>query len=329
MNAGVAGVGCALGAHTVTNGQLERELGLPSGWIQQRTGIRERRIAAQDEATSDLAISAAKRAMRQARLSHGVARSSIATLILATSTPDYLLPPTAPYVADQLGLNAVEAFDLAAACTGFVYAVKVADALVRTSRRPVLVVASNVLSRRVRADDPVTRPLFADGAGAVVFIPTEANRGVLSTHLESDGSRWEQICIPAGGSRCPATPDLLGDQAHLISVSDGAAVFRAAVEGMVRCGKIVLERCNLQPADVDWWVPHQANLRIIHEVGRRMGVGRDQTAVVIDYCGNASAATIPIALAEWVESGKLCRGHTVLLTAAGAGFTSGAAVIRW
>jgi 3-oxoacyl-[acyl-carrier-protein] synthase-3 len=322
----IAAVGHALPERRVTSAELEQRLGLEVGWIERRTGIRERRIAAPDEATSDLAVRAASDALRRA----GPLSAPIGMLLLATSTPDHLLPPTAPLVAHRLGLTGCGAVDLAGACTGFLSALALGHSYCRTQRSSVLLVAANVLSRRINPADPVTAAVFADGAGAVILAPaTDAHDAVLSLYLDTHGEQYEQIIIPAGGSRMPVTPEAVEAGAHWMRMSRSPDVYREAVRGMVRAGEIALERAGVTAAGVDWWVPHQANTRLIRDAGERLGIGADRTVCVVETLGNSSAATIPTALAIAEGDGRIRAGQRLLLTAVGAGMTAAGAVIRW
>jgi 3-oxoacyl-[acyl-carrier-protein] synthase-3 len=325
MRCRIRGIGHALPKERVESRDIEMAIGLSQGWIEQRTGIVERRVVRSDQATSDLAIEAGRNALDDA----GTLTSPIAGLILATSTPDHLLPPTAPRVASELGLGSIPAFDMAVACSGFVYGLVTAQALIQTFNAPFLLIAANVLSKRVDPQDAATRALFADAAGAVVVEPTKLEVGLLASHLESDGSAWECLHIPAGGSREPFGPGTWESNRHTMKVVDGKRAFRFAVEGMARCAREVLAQADLGIEQIDWWVPHQANQRIIDEVQKRLGVPRERTVSVIRHLGNSSAATIPVACSLWRQDAKLKPGDLVLLTAAGAGLTCGAALIRW
>ena len=310
---------------TVSSEHLERTLGLKSGWIAQRTGIGQRRWVAEGQAVSDLAVSAGQRALDRC---DRATRERVQTLILATSTPDHPLPPTAPLVADHLGMNGIAAFDLAAACPGFLYALRLADAICRADGSGVLVIAANVLSRRIRQGDPATTALFADGAGAVVVMPGGRGAQILGVRLSSDGSGWDQLIIPHGGSRHPVDATSLKEGLHRMQIRDGMSVFRYAVESMSGLGEAILEEHQLTSDDVDWWVPHQANRRIIDAAGKRLGVPPERTMVTVDSLGNSSAATIPIALDRLSDTAPFTPGQIVLLTAAGAGLASGAALLR-
>jgi len=319
----IVAVGHALPDWRVTSAELEQRLGLEAGWIARRTGIHERRYAAADEATSDLAVRAAVDALRRA----GPLPAPIGILLLATSTPDHLLPPTAPLVVHRLGLTACGAIDLAGACTGFLTALALGHSYCRTQRCSVLLIGVNVLSRRINPTDPATVALFGDGAGAMIVSPTEhANDCVLSLHLDSCGASYSQIVIPAGGSRSPITAQAVEAGEHWMRMARSPDLYRDAVRAMVRCGEEALQRAALRAADVDWWVPHQANTRIIRDAGERLRIDAERTISVVESIGNTSAASIPLALSL---DGRVRAGQLVLLTAVGAGMTEAGAVIRW
>jgi 3-oxoacyl-[acyl-carrier-protein] synthase-3 len=322
----IAAVGHALPDLIVTSAELEHRLALDSGWIERRTGIRERRYAAPREAVSDLAA----RAAAQALLRLNPTPPPVGMLLLATSTPDHLLPPTAPLVAHKLGLTACGAIDLAGACTGFLTALALGHSFCRVQRCSVLVVGANVLSRRLNPSDPATAALFGDGAGALILTPTADSRDdVLSLHLESHGEFYDHILIPAGGSRETMTARAVEAGEHWMRMARSPDLYREAVRAMVRSGFAALGRAGLTPAEVDWWVPHQANARIIRDAGERLGIDPGRTVSVVDRVGNTSAASIPLALSLASLDGRLRPGHRVLLTAVGAGMTEASAVIRW
>lgn len=321
----IRGIGHALPLEKVGNREIEEAIGLPEGWVEQRTGIVERRVVSAEQATSDLAIEAARKAIASA----GGLKRPIAGLILATSTPDHLLPPTAPRVASDLGLGPIMAFDMAVACSGFVYGLFTAQAIALQLDAPLLLIAANVLSKRVDPQDASTRALFADAAGAVVVEPTASEAGLLAMHLESDGTAWDCLYVPAGGSREPFDQSALDANRHMMKVADGKKAFRFAVEGMERCAGKVLEQAQVDIDQINWWIPHQANQRIIDEVQKRLGVLDDRVVSIIKHVGNSSAATIPVACSIWNEQAKLKSGDLVLMTAAGAGLTCGAALVRW
>lgn len=319
----IAAVGHALPDLRVTSTELEQRLGLEPGWIARRTGIHERRYATADEATSDLAVRAAADALRRA----DPLSAPIGILLLATSTPDHLLPPTAPLVAHRLGLTTCGAIDLAGACTGFLTALALGHSYCRTQRCSILLIGANVLSRRINPTDPATVALFGDGAGAMIVSPTKhANDCVLSFHLDSCGVSYSQIVIPAGGSRSPMTAQAVEAGEHWMRMARSPDLYRDAVRAMVRCGEQALQLAALRAADVDWWVPHQANTRIIRDAGERLGIGAERTISIVESVGNTSAASIPLALSL---DGRVRAGQLVLLTAVGAGMTEAGAVIRW
>lgn len=320
----IAGVASYIPETAVGNHEIEARLGLEPGWIQKRTGICRRPKASPEEATSDLAVRAAERALHQA----GIDGRDIGLLLLATSTPDHLLPPTAPLVAHQLGLARAGAVDLAGACAGFIYAVVLASGFGRSTGKPVLVIGANVLSRRTNQQDPATVGLFSDAAGAMVLSPAEPS-GVLGFHLGADGSFYDVIGIQAGGSREALTPAALQEKRHLMEMRRGSVLFKQAVNSMAAAGKLSLQMAGLDASSVDWWVPHQSNERITQDTASLLGIPHDRTISVIDQYGNSSAATIPIALTHGVETGRLQPGNIVLMTAVGAGLLSAGLVLRW
>jgi 3-oxoacyl-[acyl-carrier-protein] synthase-3 len=281
-------------------------------------------VASSGEATSDLAARAAAQALDRS----GMDRANIRLVILATSTPDHLLPPTAPLVAHKLGLDAPGAIDLAGACSGFLYALTLAAAWGQSANAAALVIGANILSRRVDERNAATAALFSDGAGAVVLAPS-APSAFLGSHLGSDGSLYDVIGVPAGGSREPLTPERVAEGRHLMTIRQGAALFKSAARAMAMAGTAALMNARVRPDDIDWWVPHQANSRIIREAGHLLEISPERSVSVVAEAGNSSAASIPIALASAVESGRLQSGQTVLLTAAGAGMIHAGVVLRW
>ena len=322
----IASVGHAVPDRRVTSAELEVQLGLEAGWIERRTGIRERRQAAPDEATSDLAVRAGAMAFRNA----GSVGSPVGLLLLATSTPDHLLPPTAPLVAHRLGLSHCGAIDLANACGGFLAALALGHSYCVTQRCTVLIIAANVLSRRINPADPITAALFADGAGAMMLTPSgDSENDILALHLDSNGAHYGQIVIPTGGSREPTTVDSMGLGRHWMQMERGPDLFRLAVRSMVRAGEVALQSAGLTSAEVDWWIPHQANVRITREVGDRLGIGAERTISIVEEYGNSSAASIPLALSLAVADGRIRAGQRLLCTAAGAGLVEAGALIRW
>ena len=321
MGCEIIGLGHYAPERRVGNGEIEQRLGLEAGWIERRTGIRERRYAARNEALTDIAVKASDMALETA----GIDRSTVALTLLATSTPDHLLPPSAPLLAHRLALTNSGGIDMAGACAGFLYALTLADGFVRTQRAPVLVVGANILSRRIDATDAGTSALFADAAGAVVLAPTDRpNAGVLGAHLSADGSGYDLIKIPAGGSRRPFEPDIADET--LMVMSDGKAVFTKAVDMMVATSRKALVRAELAIVNIDRFVPHQANGRLIAAVAHQLDVPESKVISIIADYGNSSAATIPLSLSLSAQQKPLARGERLLMCAAGAGFTGSAVV---
>jgi 3-oxoacyl-[acyl-carrier-protein] synthase-3 len=321
----VTGTGAYLPDRRLTNQELERMVETSDRWIVERTGIRERRIAAPEEATSDLAAVAG----RQALAASGVTASSVELIIVATATPDMLFPSTACLVQERLGAKQAFAFDLSAACTGFLYALAVADQYIRAGTyRTVLVIGAEVLSRMIDWTDRTTCILFGDGAGAVVVQADRGARGVLSTHLHSDGSLWDLIHIPGGGSRRPPSAETLADRMNFVKMK-GSETFRVAVRALEEVAREALAANQLSSEQLSWIIPHQANLRILQAVAERLKVPADKVVINVDRYGNTSAASIPIALDEVVRAGRVRPDDLLLLEAFGAGLTWGAAVVRW
>jgi 3-oxoacyl-[acyl-carrier-protein] synthase-3 len=320
----IISVASAIPETASNNDMIEARLKLDRGWIQRRTGILKRPTASPETATSDLAVRAGAHALEQG----GVDRNEIGLLLLATSTPDHLLPPTAPLVAYRLGLEAAGAIDLAGACSGFLYAVVLGGTYGQAIRKPVLVVAANLLTRRVNQDDPNTVSLFSDGAGAVILAPAEPSH-MLGSYLGADGSAYDAIGIPAGGSRESLTPTGLIEGRHLMTMRKGPSLFKNAVNSMAFAGKEAMKASGLQAAGIDWWIPHQANLRLTRDAGVLLGIPPERTISVVEQYGNSSAATIPIAMAHGVESGRVRRGQILLLTSVGAGMITAGLVLRW
>ena len=308
----------------VANAEIEQRLGLETGWIFRRTGIEERRYAADDQALTDIAVPAADMALRQS----GLGRDDVALTLLATSTPDHLLPPSAPLLAHRLCLTNSGGIDLAGACAGFLYALTLADSFVRVHGAPVLVVAANILSRRINPAERGSCILFADAAGAVVVAPSDQpGDGVLGAKLAADGSGYGLISIMAGGSRRPFAADLAIEETQMV-ITDGKAVFTRAVDMMAATARQALAKARLTVADVDCLIPHQANGRIIAAVAQQLGVPSENVISTIANFGNSSAATIPLSLSIAAAEGRLQRGQRLLMCAAGAGLTGGAVVYR-
>ncbi len=318
----MAGLGHAVPAQRIPNAVIEERLGLEAGWIERRTGIVTRSYATDDLALSDLAADAGAAALANA----GLNPEDIGLLLLATSTPDHLLPPSAPLVAHKLGLKNAGAIDLAGACAGFVYALTLADGFVRTQGRPVLIIAGNILSRRINPQEQASAVLFADAAGAVVLTPSnEPNIGLLGADLGSDGSGYDLVKIPAGGSREPFAPNLPAEATQM-TIAYGQDLFVRAVDMMSTCGQRALDRAQITSAEITRFVPHQANSRILKVVAHRLNIDAGRVESSIAEFGNSSAATIPLTLSLSHHARPLMAGERLLMSAAGAGLTGGAVV---
>lgn len=320
----LAGWGTAVPATRLGNAELEARVDTSDEWIVERTGIRERRIAGPDETTATLATDAAAAAIKRA----GLSPADIDLLILATASPEQPLPHTGAFVGEALGLRC-GSFDLAAACAGFVYELVVGAAMTRIGYERVLVVGAETLSRIVDPEDRTTVVLFGDGAGAAVLTTTaDGAPALLAWDLGCDGSAAGLLEIPAGGSRRPASARTVAAREHFLKMQ-GQEVFRRAVRAVIESATATLERANLTAADVAWFVPHQANTRIIEAAAQRLGISRERTLVNIDRYGNTSSASIPLALFEAVDDGRVVPGDVVLLSGFGAGMTWASALLRW
>ncbi len=318
----IAGLGVRLPDRVVTNDDLAQVLDTSDEWIRTRTGIRQRHVAAPEEATSDLAAAAARDALADADL--GVA--DLTAVIVATTSPDHAVSATAPLVASALGVT-VPAFDLNAACSGFIYALRVAAGLVATGDGAVLVIGAETLTRVVDPEDRGVAVLFGDGAGAVVLVPDpEARLGPFTLGADGDGA--SMLWTASGGTRRPFDAEVLADRSHYLTMR-GGDVYRNAVVRMTDSAREVLELAGLSVADIDLLVGHQANVRILDAVAARLGLPTQLSQVSLDRHGNTSAASIPLALWDAREQEKLHDGATVLLAAFGAGLTWGACLLTW
>lgn len=322
-----AGFGHHAPDRIVSSAELEAAHGLEPGWIARRTGIVERRWAVDDEALSDIALPAAEAALTGAAR-HGITKADIALTLLATSTPDHLLPPTAPLLTHRLGLTGSGGIDLAGACAGFIYALSLADAFVRQNRRAVLVIAANILSRRINHTERASLVLFADAAGAVVLAPSDdPQAGLQGLALATNGALYETILIPSGGSRTPYSSDL-APEATKMRLSDGPLVFQKAVSMMAETATTALHSAGWQTGEIDHWIPHQANARIIEATRKALHLDATVTHTTVARFGNSSAASIPLTLSQAAAANKLKANDKLLLTAAGAGLTGGALAFR-
>jgi 3-oxoacyl-[acyl-carrier-protein] synthase III len=317
----VSGTGSYLPARVLTNADLEKMVDTTSDWIVDRTGIRERHIAADDETTCDLAEQAARRAIEAA----GLDRRDIDLIIVATTTADRIFPSTACLLQERLDIHGCAAFDVQAVCTGFVYALGIADKFVRSgSAKHALVVGAETLSRIVDWTDRGTCVLFGDGAGAVV-ISADAKPGILNSHLHADGRYKELLTVPAGISQ---GYDKVQNNKAFVQMQ-GNEVFKVAVNTLGRIVDETLEKNGLKKTDITWLVPHQANMRIISATAKKLDMSMDHVVVTVDRHGNTSAASIPLAFDEAVRDGRIQRGDTVLMEAFGGGFTWGSVLLKY
>jgi 3-oxoacyl-[acyl-carrier-protein] synthase III len=320
----ITGIGSYAPERVMKNDELARMVDTSDEWIVERTGIRERRVAAPEEALSDLSLPAAKAALEQA----GLDASSVDLLIVATVTPDMAFPSTGAILADQLGAKEAAAYDLSAGCTGFVYALAQAHGMVASGLADhALVVGGDVLSKIVDWEDRSTCVLFGDGAGAVVLERVKEG-GFLGFELGADGSGGPQLYIPAGGSRTPASAESVAGRQHYAKMN-GREVFKFATRVLVDSAEKVLDECGVSVEEVDVYVPHQANVRIIDHARRKLGIPEERTVVNVDRFGNTSSGSIPLALRDAEADGRLVAGEMVLMTGMGAGLTWGSALIEW
>ncbi len=322
----IAGLGGYVPERVLTNRDLERMVDTSDEWIRTRTGIRERRVVAEGEGLVELV----ERAGRAALADAGVAPEDVDLFILATATPDQPIPATSAIVQPRLGLSRAACFDLSAACSGFVYALKVARQFVATGdAETVLVVGAECLTRYVDWTDRATCVLFGDGAGAVVLRPAAAGEGILRTAWRTDGSYAELISMPGGGSRFPPNrPETLERRLPFIRMR-GNETFKVAVRALTEISQGVLDAAGIRPEELDLFIPHQANIRIIKAVGSRLGLPAEKVYVNVDRVGNTSAASIPLAMVDAVREGRLERGDLVLATAFGGGLTWGSVLLRF
>ncbi|MEC4684695.1 MAG: beta-ketoacyl-ACP synthase III [Nitrospirota bacterium] len=325
LKARITGTGLYVPKKVLTNLDIEKMVDTSDQWIRERTGIRERRIAANEEAASDLALMASNEALKSA----GLKARKLDLIIVATVSGDMPLPSTACLLQHRIGAKKAAAFDVNAACSGFIYALSTADAYIRAGiYKRVLVVGSEVLSRITDWTDRSTCVLLGDGAGAVVLEATDGDRGILSVKLNADGSMWDLLHIPAGGSRMPATEKTVKEGLHYMKMR-GNETFKVAVRTLEKLVLSTLKEHKLKPEDISLLIPHQANLRIISATAKRLGLGLEKVMINLDRYGNTSAASIPIALDEAVRSGRVREGDYIILEAFGGGLTWASALIKW
>ena len=321
----IAGTGSYLPEKVLTNADLEKMIDTSDEWISTRTGIKERRIVAQDQASSDLAYEASRKAMQAAQ----VKPEELDMIIVATITPDMIFPATACVLQEKLGAKGTAAFDLEAACSGFLYGISIGSQFIATGMYDnVLVVAAEALSKIIDWKDRSTCVIFADGAGAAVLQPSFDSSGIISNYLGADGTGADLVGVPAGGSRLPASQETVRNRQHYMKMR-GNGLFKRAVNAMVQAIDVSLEKGGLTYNEIDFFIPHQANIRIINPVAKRIGLDKNKVCINLDQCGNMSAASVAVALDQAVREGKIKKGDKVLLTCFGGGLTWASLVVEW
>jgi len=321
----IVGTGFYVPDKVLTNFDLEKMVDTSDEWIVSRTGIRERRIASADQAASDLAIEATHRTLKKA----GLKVKDIDLIIVATSTPDMLFPSTACWIQKGLNADHIPAFDISAGCTGFLYGMILAESLIlHGTNKRILLIGVEILTKITNWKDRNTCVLFGDAAGAVILEESQDKSGMLSYYWKADGKLGNLLCQPAGGSRTPPTPQSLADNLQYLHMK-GNEVFKHAVKRMGEAAVVAIKKAGLKEKDIDYFIPHQANIRIIEATGRRLKLPPEKVYINIHKYGNVSVATIPIALDELNELGKLKDGTIVVMDAFGAGFTWAAVTYRW
>ncbi len=321
----ITGVGSYVPARILSNAELEKMVETSDEWITTRTGIKERRIAAKNEFTSDLGAQAARRAMERA----GVTAEQIELIVVATITPDMPFPSTACLVQEKIGAHRAAGFDLEAACAGFIYGLEIAQQFIMSrTYDTVLVVGAEKLSSIIDWKDRNTCVLFGDGAGAAILQNRSQAHGLLTAVMGADGRKADLLFMAGGGSRCPASAESVAARMHYLRM-EGKETFKSAVQAMQTAAQEALRRCEIDITRIKCIIPHQANRRIVDAVGERLGAKPEQLFVNLDKYGNTSAASVAIALDEAVASGRIQRGDLILMVVFGAGLTWGAAVIEW
>ena len=321
----IASTGSYLPETIITNADLEKMVDTSDEWISSRTGIKKRHVVKKEEAASDIAYQASIKALKKA----GMSAKDLDMIILATITPDMLFPATACILQDKLGAKKIPAFDLEAACSGFLYGMSIANQYIATGTyETILVVASEALSKIINWKDRNTCIIFADGAGAAILHPSRDTSGIISTYLGADGGGADLVGVPAGGSRMPASIETVQQGQHYMQMK-GNELFKRAINVMVEAIDKTLEKGNLTYKDIDFFIPHQANIRIIKAVAKKINLPTNRVYINLHECGNISAASVAIALDQAVEGGKINKGDKVLLTCFGGGLTWASTVIKW
>jgi len=325
IHARITGTGSYAPRKIITNHDLEKLVETNDEWIIERTGIKERRIAEKGQSTSDLAYEASRKALKAA----GLPAEELDLILVATLTPDMYLPSMGCVLQEKLGAKKAVAFDIYAACSGFIYGLSIADAYIRAGMyKNILIVGAEILSRYTDWEDRATCILFGDGAGAAVIQRYSGKRGVLSTHLHSDGTLGHLIQLPAGGSQHPASHDTIRKRMHFIKMK-GNETFKAAVRALEDVVQEALTHNKVKPEEIDFLVPHQANLRIIQAMAQRLNMPMEKVVLTLPKYGNTSAASIPMALDEAVRDGRIRENHLLLFEAFGGGLTWASALVRW
>ncbi len=325
INAAIAGTGSFAPSRILTNLDLEKMVETSDEWITSRTGIKERRISENGTGASDLALGASRLALEEA----GLVPEQVDLILLGTVTPDYILPSTACVLQDKLGAKNAAVLDIVAACSGFIYGLSIASAFIGIGQyKNVLVIGVETLSKIVNWEDRNTCVLFGDGAGAAVVSATTEEKGILGTFLSGDGSLANLLHVPVGGGKTPLTKENFDLKQHYISMQ-GNEVFKSAVRAMDSAARHIIQETGLSSEDIDLLIPHQANIRIIEALAKRLKVPMDKVYVNIDRYGNTSAASVPIALDEARKRGVIKPGSKTVMVAFGAGFTWGSAVVKW
>jgi len=321
----ITGTGSYVPEVIIDNSDLEKTLDTSDEWITERTGIKQRRVVKGSQTNSDLCLEASRKALQAA----GIKPEELDLIIVATMSGDMPMPSTATILQSKIGARNAAAFDINAACSGFLYGLTVADTFIKSgSSKKLLLVASEVNSKFLDWEDRATCILFGDGAGAVVLEPTRGEKGVLSTHIYSDGDMWDYICLPGGGASHPPTSETIRDKMHFIKMR-GNETFKVAVRTLEKLVVDTLKENNVKPSELAMLIPHQANLRIITATAKRLGLPMSKVAINLEKYGNTSAASIPIALDEVVRADRIKKDDYVLFEAFGSGLTWASALIKW
>ena len=325
IRAKITGTGAYAPKRILTNADLEKMVDTNDEWIQQRSGIRERHIVEEGEATSDLAVNAARQALERANL----VPEDIDMIVVGTTTPDHFFPTVGNIVQQRLGCRRIGSMDVLAACAGSVYSLNIGSKFIETGKyKRVLCIGAEALSRITDFTDRGTCVLLADAAGAAVLEASEDGSGIIDADLYSDGQYWELLHMPGGGARYPATHETVDARMHYAKMK-GSEVFKVAVRMFVDCAETILKRHNLGPNDIDLFIPHQANLRIIEAAAKRVGLPMEKVFTNVDRYGNTGAASVYVALEEALGAGRIKKGDKILMAAFGGGFAWGATLMKW